>query len=326
MRVPGIPLRFAGLAIVLVLAAPTQISAQDRDQQIRQAQAHYDDFETARALTLLESALVPEEGPRDSLWAHGVHLLAQIHMEEGDEDVARSWLRWARRLVNDMPLDELVFLPEVLAASQAARAYVLAVPDPTGNVVATSWRWTTGSVSEGEGRLQVRSADPDATLTVSVGNRPSVPLGSEVGLATGSYVVTARADGQPSVRLEREVLPGVTTVVTFNLAPVVVAAEPPLVVPPPVEAEPEERQPAAPPTVRRDEGGGFPILAIVGGAAAVGVGAFLLLGSSSSGNGGVTCWDGSTASSQDQCPSRPATTGGITISVPNRSIIGRRRP
>jgi len=325
MRVPGIPLRFAGLATLLVLAAPTQISAQDRDQLIRQAQAHYDDFETARALDLLESALVPEEGPRDSLWAHGVHLLAQIHMEEGNENVARSWLRWARRLVIDMPLDELVFLPEVLAASEDARAYVLGVPEPQGNVVATTWRWTTGSIAQGEGRLEVRSADPDATLTVSVGNRSSVPLGSEIGLATGSYFVAAQAEGQPRVRIEREVLPGVTTVVTFNLAPVVVAQEPQPVVPPPVVAEPEAQQPAVPPrpqqpTARRDEGGGFPILAVVGGAAAVGIGAFLLLG-----GGEETCPDGSAP----PCTQPPPDPGTITVSVPDRSIVrsivGRRR-
>jgi len=322
MRVPGIPLRFAGLALLLVLAAPTQISAQDRDQQIRQAQTHYDDFETARALTLLQTALAPEEGPRDSLWAHGVHLLAQIHIEEGDEDVARAWLRWARRLVNDMPLDELVLLPEVLAASADARAYVMAVPDPTGNVVATSWEWNTGSIT-GEGRLAVRSADPDATLTISVANRTSVSLGSEVVLPTGSYLVTAQAQGMPPVRLEREVLPGVTTVVTFNIAPVVVAQEPDPAIVPPVVADPVEQQPGAPTqqTVQRDEGGGFPILAVVGGAAAVGLGAFLLLGGSSE----ETCPDGSSP----PCTQPPPDPGSITISVPDRSIVrsivGRRR-
>ncbi len=332
MRAPQIPLRLLGLALLLVLAAPTRLDAQ-RNEQIRQAQQAYDNFETGRALDLLRAALVPQEGPRDSIWAHGVHLLAQIYIEEGQENVARSWLRWARRLVNDMPLDRVIFLPEVLAASNDARSFVVAQPEPRPDLVETSWRWSTGSQDpEGQGRLEIQTATPDL-VTVAIDARPTVRPG-EFPLQTGTHEISASAEGSPSVRLWREVLPGVTTVVTFRLAPIAVAAQPPppaarvdTAAAPPQAARVDTAQqrpvPAAPPPqqpVARRSGGKFPIVIVLGGLAAAGGAAALLLGGGGGGggNGDVTCWDGSTAASTDLCPT------AITISVPNRSIIRRQ--
>jgi len=331
MRAPRIRLRLAGLALLLVLAGPTRLDAQ-RDQQIRESQQAYDNFETGRALDLLRAALVPQDGPRDSLWAHGVHLLAQIYMEKGQGNVARPWLRWARRLVNDMPLDRVVLMPEVIFASEEARAFVMAQPEPRPDLVETSWRWSTGIQDpDGQGRLEIQTANPDL-LTVSVGNRPNVRPG-ELTLQTGTHEISASAEGYLSVRLWREVLPGVTTVVTLRLAPIAVAAQPPppaarvdtaaAVAPPPAARADTARRPPAPaappqqPTVQRDRGGKFPIVIVLGGLAAAGGAAALLLGGG--GNGGtVTCWDTSTAASVAECPT------AITISVPNRSIIRRQ--
>ena len=213
---------FATVAVtgVLLLGA-SRADAQDkaaRDRMIQQAQQSYDDFQTGRAMQLLNAALDPGQGPFDEQWAQGLHLLAQIHIEEGREDEARSWLRWARRLYPEMPVDQALFLPETITASLQARDYVRGQSEPEG-LVQTSWTWSTGIPDPaGQGRLRIDPTGLPTGTQVGIGSRASVPVGEAISLAIDSYVIQVNAPGAAPVRVTREVLPGITTVVNFSIA------------------------------------------------------------------------------------------------------------
>lgn len=226
MRAPTF-LSVCGLAASLCAfpLSTTSLSAQTRDELIRQAQQHYDNFETEPALNNLKTALDPTRGPRDSLWGQAVHLLAQIYVEEGNPDLARSWLRWAMRLNPDMRVDAALFLPEVVDASDAARTFVRTTASAGDSVVETSWEWPLGRTIQNAGQIRIQPSNLNAPIRVLVGGRP-VDEGRTVTLDPGSYDIQAAAAGYRTVRIEREVLPNVTTVLQFNLEPLVVATRP----------------------------------------------------------------------------------------------------
>jgi hypothetical protein len=216
-------------ALVGLVTAAGPLMAQDRDALIRNAQQAYDEFATARALTLLQAALDPQQGPRDSIWAHAVHLMAQIHVEQEDRDNATAWLRWARRLYPTMPVDQVFFLPEVLSASAEARAFVQRATETEG-VVETTWQWSTGAPDPpGQGRIRVLPSGLTVPVRVVVQGR-LVQEGGTLLLPVGSYDIQAAGTGYLSSRIAREVLPGVTTILEFTLQRIgAVAQRPPAV-------------------------------------------------------------------------------------------------
>jgi hypothetical protein len=223
--------RFAIVAVagVMMLGA-TRLQAQDkaaRDNMIQQAQQAYDDFQSGRAMQLLNAALDPGQGPFDEEWAAGVHLLAQIHLDDGRTNEARAWLRWARRLFPDMPIDETLFLPETITASLQARDYVRNQFEPA-DLVDVTWQWSVGTPDpSGQGRLRIESDGLPAGAAVQAAGR-RLPFGESVPLPIESYTIEVTAPGQSATRVTREVLPGITTVVAFNLGGAPVAAVPTL--------------------------------------------------------------------------------------------------
>ena len=110
--------------LCFMLAGASRATAQDRGELIRQAEEFYQNFQTEPALNNLRAALDPTRGQLDSIWAHGVHLLAQIYYEQGDTAQASTWLRWAFRADPTIRVDRAKFLPEVLALSEAARTSI----------------------------------------------------------------------------------------------------------------------------------------------------------------------------------------------------------
>ncbi len=200
------------------LLGPAALSAQQtRNQRIAAAQQAYQDFDTGRALDLLRAALSPAEGPQDSAWAYGVQLLGQILSESGDTAQARVWFRWAFRLAPGSRVDTVNFLPEVAQAMRAARGAVSASP---GDLVSrTTWQWAAPGAPAGQGRLQVVSPRMTAPVTLAQGAALVVQSGQTVTSAAGTYDMQAAADGYLPTQLTREVLPGVTTVIEFNLSP-----------------------------------------------------------------------------------------------------------
>jgi hypothetical protein len=226
------------VALTLTVAAAPQAGAQDRSVLIRQADEFYQNFQTEPALNNLRAALDPTRGQPDSIWAHGVHLLAQIFYEQGDTAQATTWLRWAFRADPTLRVDRAKFLPEVLALSEAARTWSRRVDSDGDFVTDTKYEWPVGQMVPQRGSLRIDNAGLGVPLRVLVQRagdpqgRP-VPEGVTANLDPGSYEVQAVADGFLGVRITRVVLPGVTTVLKFRLQTVgAAAAGPPTVVDP----------------------------------------------------------------------------------------------
>jgi hypothetical protein len=219
-----------GASLVFVTAPA---AAQDRAELIRQADLNYQNFQTGRALDNLKAALDPTRGEPDSLWGFGVHLLAQIYWEQGDTTMATAWLRWAMRSQLSVRIDSSKFLPEVLAASGAARQWVRRTEGEGDFVTETRFEWPTGPRVETTGSLLIENAGLGIPLRVIVQGRQVQEGRTTTGLSPGSVEVQAAADGYLATRVTREILPGVTTVLKFNLQTIgAAAAGPPTVVDP----------------------------------------------------------------------------------------------
>jgi len=272
-------------AVSTVMATPCWAAAQQGAALIREGIGAYNDFDPQRALPLLRRGVDPKAGPRDSLWATGVQYLAQILYEQGDEAGARAWVRWAVRLTPDLKLDTLNLLSQVIAEFRAARAAT--APAPEDARVGTEWVWPSTDPGSGPGRMEVRLGGAPAALTATVVGRGV--LGPRLSLPPGTYEIEARAPGYRLVRVTRDVLPGITTLLGFTLQP-----EPPLA----AGAKPPAPAPALPPPpVAVKKKGHFPWALVVLGAAGAGAAAALLGGKSGSG-------------------SPPPSTGGITVTIP----------
>lgn len=201
-----------------LLASPTILFAQQtRNDRLAAAQrAYFDDLEPERARTLLRDALNPALGPADTGWARGVQLMAQILFEEGNQDHAAVWLRWAFRLAPGFRIDTVTFLPEVVQAARAARD-AAAAPSPGDPVTRTTWEWAAPGVSAGQGALRVLGPGLRTPLNVGVQGRGVVQGGQALALPPGTHQIQAAAEGYVAAQLSREVLPGITTVLEFNL-------------------------------------------------------------------------------------------------------------
>jgi len=216
----------------LMLFAPA-VMAQDRAELIRQADQFYQNFQTEPALNNLKAALDPTRGQPDSIWAFGVHLLAQIYWEQGDTTLATAWLRWAMRADVSMRVDSSKFLPEVLAASGAARSWVRRTESEGDFVTQTRFEWPAGPRVQATGSLLIESAGLGVPLRVIMQGRQVQEARTTAGLNPGSVEIQAAADGFLAVRITREILPGVTTVLKFNLQTIgAAAAGPPTMVDP----------------------------------------------------------------------------------------------
>jgi hypothetical protein len=211
------------LRLLLVVSLCTVSAATLRAQDTRTTiiQQALSEFDEARAFTLLRSGVDPTlPGPLDSLWALGVMSLVEI-VHRQDPALANTWLRWAVRLRPEMRMDTLAFL-ELMPVYNDARAFVLSnVQDDS--LVETEWRWAVPAPEVRRGRLEITASVP-AGLQVDIEGAETISVGDELLLGTDSYNLIASADGYLPASVTREVLPGVTTVVGFNLTPEPVAA------------------------------------------------------------------------------------------------------
>ncbi len=209
--------------VAAAILSPAALRAQDGPALIRQGISAYNDFDTQRALALLRRGLNPAAGPQDSLWAQGVQFLAQALFDEGQQPLMDVWVRWAIRIAPDMSIDTLNLVSGVISAFEDARAAT--APGPSDAVTTTQARWPAGDPGSGPGRLQVTRPDVPVPVTILVVGRGVVAPGQSISLSAGSYEVQASADGYQPVQVTREVLPGITTVLTFDLQPVVTVVE-----------------------------------------------------------------------------------------------------
>ncbi len=188
--------------------------AQDARDSLRRGIRAYDFAEYTTALPLLAAGLNPAAGPRDSLWAAGLHRLAHTLIEGEKDSLAALWLRWALRLKPDFAVDTLNFPPAVGDAFALARMFV-STGSPGDTVSETLWDWARLPDGGGRGALRIeRSGAPVSVFIEGVG---PVAAGETQRLAPASYTILASAPGYFRARVIREVLPGVTTVLRFRL-------------------------------------------------------------------------------------------------------------
>ena len=216
--------RFLAGSIALAVFSGVASAQQSRAELLRSAQAAYDDFAPDRALDLLKAALNPTLGPADTAWTRGVHLLTQILVEGNNQDLAKTWARWAARINPGMPIDSVNFLAGAVGALREGKTFVQT--RATGDAVTTmKWRWATRGSTDTRGRIIAEAANMATAVNVRVVGGALVPNGVGLALPPGSYEIEAAAPGYLPARLTREVLPGVTTVLTFTLTSAAVASD-----------------------------------------------------------------------------------------------------
>jgi hypothetical protein len=282
--------RAVAMLLLIGASAAGPLGAQiQRDSLVTKA---FDEFDTGRRLQLLRAALDPSRGPLTGSWATGVQLLGQTLLEERQDSLAVTWLRWAARSSPDLQPDTVQFLPSATAALRGAQDFVRRTHTPGDSLTNTSWTWPAGDNTERLGKLRVSAPGLAVPLTAAAVRVGPLTPNQATELAPGSYEIRAAAAGYDSLVVTREVLPAVTTVVELRprpllargVAPAAPAPQPATPTLPPVASKPHKK---------------FPWLVIVGVAAAGGAVAAL------AGGGGGS----------DTPP--PPTTGGITVTFPN---------
>jgi hypothetical protein len=207
-----------------VLAFGGTVEAQQsRPELVRAAVTAADDFAPERALELVKVALNPALGPVDTSWNRGVHLLTQLLVEGNNQDLARTWSRWAMRLSPTMPIDSVNYVAGVAGTLRDART-AASVRTPGDGVTQTSWIWVGRGSSEANGRISITQGAIPVPVNVRIVGGGLIPAGG-LSLPPGSYEVEAAAPGYLPARVTREVLPGVTTTLAFALTSAAVASD-----------------------------------------------------------------------------------------------------
>lgn len=273
------------LLSVIVIPLSSMLAQDPRDTLVSRA---FNEFDTPRRVELLMSVLNPSAGPPQGPWGVGVQLLAQTLIEEGNDSLAGLWLRWAVRMSPDLQVDTVQFVPAVATAFAGARDFVKRTQGPGDSLTATSWLWPPQGTGDSLGRLQLSAPSITGPLQASVERVGPVEAGAATTVPAGSYGIRVAAAGHDSVRVTREVVPGVTTVLEFRPRPLV------------ARVAPQAKQEVPPENVGVEPKSGkkFPWLIVLAGAA--GVGAVAALAAGGGDGGGV----------------EPPTTGGITFTFP----------
>jgi hypothetical protein len=214
--------RFAVAIAISICASGLSAQQQSRAELLRSATTAYDDFAPDRALDLLRVALDPALGPADTAWARGVHLLTQILIEGNRAELARTWARWAVRTAPSMPIDTVNFLAGVVAALREART-AAGTRSANDALAQTTWRWSARGSTEPNGRISINRGAMTATVNARVVGGAVIPTGQGLSLPPGTYEIEAAAVGYLPARVTREVLPGVTTMLTLSLTSAAVA-------------------------------------------------------------------------------------------------------
>lgn len=191
--------------------------APDRAALLAEARGEFDD---ARALELLVRAADPTLAPPDSTWAVTLHDLAFTLVRLDREDAAELWLRWAARHASEWPLDREWFPPSVATLWDRARLDVR--PGETNpGLESTTWDWrgASAAAATGEVRLTPGAAPPGARILLARPGEDAVAAEPGTAVEPGTYRVSVTAAGYEPVHLEREVLPGVGTLLEVDLAP-----------------------------------------------------------------------------------------------------------
>lgn len=202
----------AGAAMMVLLGAEAAQAQQSRGELIRLARN-----ESADTVALQYYLQAAQPVGIDSLWAVSVYEIAQIYRDRDQNGVAATWIRWADRH-GSWPID--AYFSPSLRSFYDSVASASAVGLQRGDSLAgTRWIWPPTLSMSADGRLRLDALDAATPLTVSVLGHGDVADEGVISLPPGTYQLVAAAPGYDSVSVRREVLPGVETVVTFELLP-----------------------------------------------------------------------------------------------------------
>ena len=210
------------LVLALLLTASAPALAQDsRVALLQQATAAYDNFETTRALDLARAALDPALGAPDSSWVRSLHLLSQVLFENGSETDARTWARWGMRVNPQMRIDSVNFLAGVVGILREARTKVGA-RSSSDDITRTVWLWPARGSSATQGLVRLDPSPMSVPISVRVLSEAGTDIGQLIAgpgltLAPGTFEIQVSASGFLPARISREVLPGVTMTLSFQL-------------------------------------------------------------------------------------------------------------
>lgn len=210
----------------LLLAPARPAVAQNNRDSLRAGSAAYDRADFAAAARLLAIGLDPSAGPQDAAWANAVHKLTDALLQTGDSASLPLWLTWANRAAPGFAIDTLLFPPRVTGPIRLARAE--ARPTASDSLVVTSWQFGTSDAAARRGVLRLQRG---AGLAFGILENVGTVLPEERRtLAAGNYTVVLTVEGLPPIRVTREVLPGVTTVVGVSprAAQLAARSEPPV--------------------------------------------------------------------------------------------------
>ena len=211
--------RFLAPLVGAFLLLPATADAQSRGDLLRQATAELDDFDAPRAIRLARAALNPSLGPLDTTWVRGVHVLAQVLIEEQQAEVAKTWAQWAMRTQPTMEIDSVNFLSNVVTLLRDARgATVQTVGDEKTR---TTYQWPAANVTTDGASFRIASgASPVTVFVRGIG----IVGAAGLNLPAGTYELEVSASGFLPMTVAREALPGVTAEFAFTLTPAAAAA------------------------------------------------------------------------------------------------------
>jgi hypothetical protein len=213
--------KLTSVLTVLTCLGTAPLAAQTRSDLVEQAR---NEFDPSVRLDLLTRAADPALGARDSVWAVGVFDLAQSLIGGGEDAAGSLWLRWAARHGPQWTIDRTYYSPSTVAAYDRAVPTVQTGGGLGSPSVTTDWRWPSGFDAGADGTLVVEASDGDVPLTVTVQGGGTVAPGGSLALEPATYELVAEAPGFEATTVTREVLPGVATVLRFDLAPLLPAA------------------------------------------------------------------------------------------------------
>ncbi len=200
----------------LVNGGLSSASAQTGREALAQGTEAYDRAEFQTAVRLLSRGLDPMTGQQDSLWGAGIHMLADALIEQGAASLADVWIRWALRIAPEVNVDSINFPPAVTNAFLAARR-AIGESSADSATASVAWEWSNTAGSPTRGAIRVTRGE--ALVTAELRGGGSVRAGEQRAVAAGVYLVVATATDYLPSQVTIEVLPGVTTVLDFELQP-----------------------------------------------------------------------------------------------------------
>jgi hypothetical protein len=212
------------VTVAAIFATPGLARAQaDREDLVNRGIDQYLDFQPDSAIAYLMAAVDPNIAAPDDMLKRGVQFLAQTLLSEGEEDLANLWMRWAVRHFGEMQIDSAEFDdPESIGNAYYSAMGFVGASTADDSIAQTTWEWPEFGVPENSGTMRLVQEGLTPVVTVAIRGRGTLQPGESISLAPGSYVVSASATGFEGVEVTREVLPGVTSVLGFDLVSIVV--------------------------------------------------------------------------------------------------------